>query len=390
MACAWGTIRYADQPGDGPGLADLLGDDSDGVALPPVQADAPLFVFFTSGSTGPAKGVTHTVETIGWMVANLVQFLGVTGDDVVLTTTSHSHLGGTSWALMAFAAGAPLAMATSIEGSEVYPLVRSAAPTMTGMLPSTLSTLLADHEATSEDFGSFRYVATAGDRASGDLETRFATLAGFDPVELYGMTEAIGIAMTPPRANEPGSAGPPGAGVELAGPRSGRSRPAPGRSRAPAGALPRDDGRLLGPSAGDRRGARGRLAGHRRPRPARRRGLRVVRRAPQADHRPRRSNIAQQGVEDALLAHPAVTRAGVVGIHDLQHGENVWAYVSLDPAVDPPAPGELIAFAAERVGYKAPEVVVVLDHVPVTAVGKTDRLVLKRLAAAQHDTDLVH
>lgn len=85
-----------------------------------------------------------------------------------------------------------------------------------------------------------------------------------------------------------------------------------------------------------------------------------------------------------------MTRAGVVGIHDLQHGENVWAYVSLDPAVDPPAPGELIAFAAERVGYKAPEVVVVLDHVPVTAVGKTDRLVLKRLAAAQHDTDLVH
>jgi long-chain acyl-CoA synthetase len=37
------------------------------------------------------------------------------------------------------------------------------------------------------------------------------------------------------------------------------------------------------------------------------------------------SNIAAQEVEDALIEHPAVARAGVVGVHDLQHDENVWA-----------------------------------------------------------------
>jgi len=31
----------------------------------------------------------------------------------------------------------------------------------------------------------------------------------------------------------------------------------------------------------------------------------------------------------------------------------------------------------------------VLDEMPVNAVGKTDRTVLKRMAAARHDTDVI-
>jgi long-chain acyl-CoA synthetase len=54
-----------------------------------------------------------------------------------------------------------------------------------------------------------------------------------------------------------------------------------------------------------------------------------------------------------------------------------------------PSSSDLIDFAAERVGYKAPEVVEVLDEMPVNAVGKTDRTVLKRMAAARHDTDVI-
>ncbi len=40
------------------------------------------------------------------------------------------------------------------------------------------------------------------------------------------------------------------------------------------------------------------------------------------------SNITPQVVEGALLEHPCIGSAGVVGIHDLVHGENVRAYVS--------------------------------------------------------------
>ena len=41
------------------------------------------------------------------------------------------------------------------------------------------------------------------------------------------------------------------------------------------------------------------------------------------------SNICPQEVEEALQEHPAIEAAGVIGIHDLVHGENVRAYVTL-------------------------------------------------------------
>ena len=41
------------------------------------------------------------------------------------------------------------------------------------------------------------------------------------------------------------------------------------------------------------------------------------------------SNISPMEVESALDEHPAVALAGVIGIHDEVHGENVRAYVTL-------------------------------------------------------------
>ena len=85
-------------------------------------------------------------------------------------------------------------------------------------------------------------------------------------------------------------------------------------------------------------------------------------------------------MEGAPVEHPRVALAGVVGVDDALHGENVRAYVTL--AGDGPAPpaAELIAFARARVGYKAPEEVVVLDEIPLNPTGKVDREGLKRLA----------
>ena len=47
---------------------------------------------------------------------------------------------------------------------------------------------------------------------------------------------------------------------------------------------------------------------------------------------------------------------------------------------EPPTSQDLIRFARERIGYKAPEEIVVLDEMPRTATGKTDRTALKRAA----------
>ena len=92
------------------------------------------------------------------------------------------------------------------------------------------------------------------------------------------------------------------------------------------------------------------------------------------------SNICPQEVEEVLVQHPAVEIAGVVGVHDLVHGENVRAFVTFKDGVPRPASHELIAFARARVGYKAPEDVVVLEEMPINPTGKVDRVALKKMA----------
>jgi acyl-CoA synthetase (AMP-forming)/AMP-acid ligase II len=99
------------------------------------------------------------------------------------------------------------------------------------------------------------------------------------------------------------------------------------------------------------------------------------------------SNICPQEVEGALLEHPAIAAAAAIGIHDPLHGENVRAYVSLTPGSLCPTSSELIEFARTRIGYKAPEEIVVLHEVPLTPAGKIDRTTLKRRAAGESHLD---
>jgi long-chain acyl-CoA synthetase len=81
-----------------------------------------------------------------------------------------------------------------------------------------------------------------------------------------------------------------------------------------------------------------------------------------------------------LAEHPGVALAGVVGIHEALHGENVRAYVTVKAGEPVPTSRELIEFARTRVGYKAPEEIVFLGEMPLNPTGKVDRVALKRLA----------
>ena len=92
------------------------------------------------------------------------------------------------------------------------------------------------------------------------------------------------------------------------------------------------------------------------------------------------SNISPFEVEGALLEHPSVGLAGVVGVHDTVHGETVRAYVTLREQAARPSSADVIVFCRDRVGYKAPEEVVFLDKMPLNPTGKIDRVGLKRMA----------
>jgi long-chain acyl-CoA synthetase len=92
-------------------------------------------------------------------------------------------------------------------------------------------------------------------------------------------------------------------------------------------------------------------------------------------------NVYPRDVEDALLEHPAIESAGVIGRPDEVSGEEVVAFVSLRPGAQATSE-ELVQWGRERIGgYKYPREVHVIDAVPLTNVGKVDRKELRRQLA---------
>jgi acyl-CoA synthetase (AMP-forming)/AMP-acid ligase II len=95
-------------------------------------------------------------------------------------------------------------------------------------------------------------------------------------------------------------------------------------------------------------------------------------------------NVYPREVEDALLGHPAVVAAAVVGIPDEKWGERVAAAVVTRTDTDP---AEIRDFCAGRLaGFKRPRAVEIWPDLPTSPVGKSlRREVRDRMLAAGKD-----
>ncbi len=379
-----GVIRYRADDGQGLRYEELVARPQANTGLPTLDLDAPAFIYFTSGSTGKPKGVTHSRRTYGAMMAAKIQGMATAATDLLLPGSSLSHIGGSLFGLSTLAAGGTLVISRGSGGTEVLSLLRRFQPTILFMLPAALLTLVSDHAAAATDFQSIRLCFSGGDKVSLPLEQQFMELAGFPIDETYGMTETGLATLNPPTGeNRLGSIGMPCPGFELA-------LRDEALTEVPVGI----EGRLWIRSPGN-------MVGYWNNPQATAETLvdgwldtGDVMRADKDGYfwfcgRKKQiivhdgSNICPQEVEEAVAAHPAIEAVGVIGVHDLVHGENVRAYVSLKDRAVRPTSEEIVQFARERVGYKAPEEIVVLDAIPLNATGKVDRLALMQMAEAQ-------
>ena len=85
-------------------------------------------------------------------------------------------------------------------------------------------------------------------------------------------------------------------------------------------------------------------------------------------------NVYPAEIESVLCAHPLVSDAAVVGVPHETWGEVGRAFVVVADGYDEE---DVRAFLAERLArYKLPHSIIVLEALPLTAIGKIDKKLL--------------
>jgi acyl-CoA synthetase (AMP-forming)/AMP-acid ligase II len=95
-------------------------------------------------------------------------------------------------------------------------------------------------------------------------------------------------------------------------------------------------------------------------------------------------NIASREVEEALLAHPGVAEAAVIGVPDERWGETVKAILVAGEVA--PSEAEILAHCRTLIaGYKLPRIIEYVDAMPLLATGKVNKVALREQHRRQQE-----
>jgi acetyl-CoA synthetase len=383
---------------------DVKATVSSDCAAEPMNAEDPLFILYTSGSTGKPKGVLHT--TGGYLVWATLTFRYVfdwrpeekalhwcTAD--VGWVTGHSYI-----VYGALANGAATLM---FEGVPNYPdvsrfwaTVEKHRPATFYTAPTALRALMREGAAPVEkhDLSSLRLLGTVGEPINPEAWVWYHQTVGkgrLPIIDTWWQTETGGVLISPlPGAipTKPGSATRPFFGIEPAlvdsdgrridGPASGNlvlARSWPGQARTVHG----DHQRFVDTYFTTYRGLYFTGDGARRDED----GYwwitgRVDDVLNVSGHR-----LGTAEVESALVGHPLVAEAAVVGYpHDIK-GQGIYCYVTTNAGVTPDdtLDAALRAEVRKEIGPIAtPDHIHFTPALPKTRSGKIMRRILRKIA----------
>jgi acyl-CoA synthetase (AMP-forming)/AMP-acid ligase II len=359
------------------------GSTDPGTAVPD---SATALLGYTSGTTATPKGVpiTHGALMNWFHAAETEPSVNWDFNDIGLMLMPNFHLAGTLVSLPALYAGASLAILPAFDPGPVVGAVAALRPTVTCMVPTALQMLLDFASTSPVDFSSLRRMLYAGSPIGQHTLKEALDVFGCDFVQFYGTTETFIITLLRPeqhRLDDPDllkSCGQPMPGVEL------RIVDANGGD-LPAG----EAGEVLVRSPW--------MFGGYWNKPDATAAAIVDRWYHTGDAGIRDQNgnlflvdrlkdmivsggenIYSAEVERALVAHPSVQSAAVVGAPDEKWGERVVAFVVLcpDAAVEV---SDLESHCRGLIaGYKVPKEIHLTAALPQTASGKVQKAALRQ------------
>lgn len=366
-------------------------------ADPGADVDDIAVLLFTSGTTGEPKAAVLRHTHLGSYVIGTVEFMGAGDDDAAVVSVPPYHIAGISAVLTSAYGGRRVVYLSAFSPEEWVAVARAERVTHAMVVPTMLGRILEEVSRSGEGLPQLRHVSYGGGRMPVPvIERALAALPHVDFVNAYGLTETSStIAVLGPddhreavAATDPavrarlGSVGRPLPTVEVEI-RDAFGDPVPVgeqgelwvRGEQVAGEyLGRPDVREAGwfpTKDAARLDADGYLYLEGRLDDV------IVRGA---------ENLSPGEIEDALLSHPAVADAAVVGVPDREWGETVAAAVVLEEGATV-TPEELRAWVRDRLrSAKTPEHLEVRAALPYTETGKLLRRIVKAELAAAYGT----
>ena len=355
-----------------------------------VDPDDPVFMMYTSGTTGFPKGVLHDHRLIRNVEERAFR-MAVTENDTIMSYLPLFHAFGYSEAaMMSMATGAKQVLTETFDADEALDLIERERATIAHGFEAHMQMLCDAQEANPRDLSSLRTgVFAAGMHSATPVARRGErVMAPLKALSAYGMTEVwVGAALSaldddPPHRLETSGYPAPGYEFNVVDPETGEQLAdgVPGELRVKSYALmkgyykkPKEtaesfdaDGWFLTGDMAERH-ADGyiRFLGRFKDM------LKVG-----------GENVDPMEVEGLLLEHPAVQQVAVVGLPDRRLSEVPVAFVERKPDADIEAE-DLLAYCRGKVAsFKIPRHAIFLDEFPMTASGKIRKVELREQAKA--------
>ncbi len=367
-------------------VVDAVPDDRADVAATERPATSAL-VLYTSGSTGRPKGavLSHAAVAAG-NAAWLGPVMALTPDDCVLAVLPLSHSYGINGALLApLIAGASVVLLERFSPEAVVSAVRRHAVTVVPCVATMFQRILDAPGWTRDDFASVRIALSGAAPCPWPLAEAWRARTGIRILRGYGMTELhrpLSYLANDPR-DFPDCIGRPVPGVEI-------RLVDDGGHEVPAGEVGelmiRTDAAMDEYLAQPEETASALVDGWFRTGDLARVSpegfVSIVGRKKELILRGGYS-IYPPEVEAALVAHPDVSEAAVIGVPHPDLGEEVVAFVTPRAGASL-KPEDLVGWCKERVaGYKCPRSITVVAEFAKSPTGKILKTAL-RASAVSH------